>query len=157
LTVKKAILSIVLILFIEHLWAQQADSLSVIEDNLIPAEKSAERNLLELEIGQLIIDNTFSKVGNDFQQLFNTAWSWPAENAEQFIITISERPSFVNSTLVEISINELKVYESFLQPRYDILEETVAQAIDITLQYILNYEEVVKELSGDDLSGSGIY
>jgi curli production assembly/transport component CsgE len=157
LTVKKTILPIVLILIIYPLWAQQTDSLSVIEDNLIPAEKSTERNLLELEIGQLIIDNTFSKVGNDFQQLFNTAWSWPAQNAEQFIITISERPSFVNSTLVEISINDLKVYESFLQPRYDILEETVAQAIDITLQYILNYEEVVKELSGDDLSGSGIY
>ena len=157
MTVKKTILSVVLILLIEPLWAQQTDSLSVIEDNLIPAEKTTERNLLELEIGQLIIDNTFSKVGNDFQQLFNTAWSWPAQNAEQFIITISERPSFVNSTLVEISINDLKVYESFLQPRYDILEETVAQAIDITLQYILNYEEVVKELSGDDLSGSGIY
>jgi curli production assembly/transport component CsgE len=146
-----------LILIMPPLLAQEADSTSVMEENLIPAEKSTERNLLELEIGQLIIDNTFSKVGNDFQQLFNTAWNWPAQNAEQFIITISERPSFVNSTLVEISINDLKVYESFLQPRYDILEETVAQAIDITLQYILNYEEVVKELSGDDLSGSGIY
>jgi curli production assembly/transport component CsgE len=157
LALGKTIFSIVFVVFMHPLCAQQPDSAAVMEDTLIPVEKSTEGNQLELEIGQLIIDNTFSKVGNDFQQLFNTAWSWPAQNAEQFIITISERPSFVNSTLVEISINDLKVYESFLQPRYDILEETVAQAIDITLQYILNYEEVVKELSGDDLSGSGIY
>lgn len=144
------------------LWAQNIDSTAVIEDNIITTEKSQaetsqRNNPLELEISQLIIDNTFSKVGNDFQQLFNTTWTWPAQNAEQFIITITEKPSFVNSTLVEISINDLKVYESFLQPRYDVLEETVTQAIDITLQYILNYEDVVKELSGDDLVGSGIF
>lgn len=29
--------------------------------------------------------------------------------------------------------------------------------MDLTLQYILNYEEIVKELNGEDLSGSGIY
>lgn len=138
---------------------QISDSTAVMEENIIAEERSPDgsQNNPELEIGQLIIDNTFSKAGNDFQQLFNTRWNWPVEKAEQFIITISEKPSFVNSTIVEISINELKVFESFLQPRYDILEETTAQAIDITLQYILNYEDVVKELSGEDLSGSGIY
>lgn len=138
--------------------AQHIDSTAVMEETLIPpAEGPAGKNSLELEIGQLIIDNTFSKAGNDFQQIFNTRWSWPTQNADQIIITISERPSFLNSTLIEITINELKVFESFLQPRYDVLEETAAQAIDITLQYILNYEDVVKQLSGEDLSGSGIY
>ena len=137
---------------------QQADSLSVVEENMIlPENEVVSQTNPELEIGQLIIDNTFSKAGNDFQQLFNTRWNWPVQNSEQFIITISEKPSFINSTIVEISINDLKVFESFLQPRYDILEETAAQAIDITLQYILNYEDVLKELSGEDLSGSGIY
>jgi curli production assembly/transport component CsgE len=138
--------------------AQNIDSVAVIEDNIVPQENvSDHKSGLDLEISQLILDNTFSKVGNDFQQLFNTNWVWPSKNAAQFIITLTERPSFVNSTLIEISINDLKVYESFLQPRYDILEETVGQAIDVTLQYILNYEDVVKELSGDDLTGSGIY
>ena len=138
---------------------QETDSLSVIEENMIPpgSEEVVNQTNPELEIGQLIIDDTFSKAGNDFQQLFYTRWNWPVQNAEQFIITISEKPSFINSTIVEITINDLKVFESFLQPRYDILEETAAQAIDITLQYILNYEDVVKELSGEDLSGSGIY
>jgi curli production assembly/transport component CsgE len=155
------ILSILFILLLGGfaLHGQEADSLSVIEENMIPAESEDTVSQInhELEIGQLIIDDTFSKAGNDFQQLFNTRWNWPVQKAEQFIITISEKPSFINSTIVEISINDLKVFESFLQPRYDILEETATQAIDITLQYILNYEEVVKELSGEDLSGSGIY
>lgn len=141
------------------LYGQNTDSTAVLEENMIAQEKTetSPNGALELEIGELIIDNTFSKAGNDFQQLFNTRWNWPAENAQDFIITISEKPSFVNSTIIEISINDLKVFESFLQPRYDILEETAGQAIDITLQYILNYADVVKELSGEDLSGSGIY
>lgn len=140
--------------------AQQTDSLSVVDDSAVIIEGDSaltSNGYNGLEIGELIIDNTFSKAGNDFQQLFNTRWNWPTENAAQFVITISEKPSFVNSTIVEISINDLKVFESFLQPRYDILEEVAAQAIDITLQYILNYEEVLKELTGEDLSGSGIY
>src|SRR5687767_15874158 len=107
-----------------HATAQVADSTAVIEDTIIPTEgqteKTDQNNGLDLEIGELIIDNTFSKAGNDFQQMFNTRWIWPEKSAEQFIITISEKPSFVNSTIVEISINELKVFESFLQPRYDI-------------------------------------
>lgn len=142
------------------LYAQEVDSTAAIEETLISIESAQEStrwDAMELEIGQLIIDNTFSKAGSDFQQMFYTRWNWPPQEAEQFIITLSEKPSFVNSTIIEISINDLKVYESFLQPRYDILEMTVDQAIDVTLQYILNYEEVVKELSGDDLSGSGIY
>lgn len=137
---------------------QNTDSLTVVESGIAEDETPAlQTKALELEISQLIIDNTFSKAGNDFQQLFSTRWNWPAQSAGQFLITISEKPSFVNSTIVEISINDLKVFESFLQPRYDILEEVAGQAIDITLQYILNYEDVVKELSGEDLSGSGIY
>lgn len=139
--------------------AQKTDSTVVLEENLIEVSSSntSEESLPELEIGALIIDNTFSKAGNDFQQLFNTRWNWPTQQADQFIITVTERPSFVNSTIVEISVNELKVFEGFLQPRYDVLEQVVDQAIGISTQYILNYEDVVKELSGEDLSGSGIY
>ena len=144
------------VLFHCSLPAQNIDSTALAEINII-SKDTLENNQLDLEIAQLIIDNTFSKAGNDFQQLFNTKWTWPLQKAEQFIITITEKPSFVNSTLIEITINDLKVYESFLQPRYDVLEETADQAIEITLQYILNYEDVVKQLSGDDLVGSGIY
>lgn len=134
------------------------DSATAIEENIIPPSAEPQQNAsLELEIGQLIIDNTFSKAGNDFQQIFNTRWNWPLQKGEQFVITISERPSFLNSTLIEIAVNDLKVFERFLQPRYDVVEETATQAIEATLQYINNYEEIVKELEGEDLSGSGIY
>jgi curli production assembly/transport component CsgE len=144
------------------LCAQNPDSTAVEENKLLLAGKSATDTLerdspIDLEIGQLIIDNTFSKAGNDFQQIFNTKWTWPAQNAEQFIITISEKPSFVNSTIIEITINELVVFENFLQPRYDVIEETVDQAIGYTLDYILNYEDLVKQLGEEDLIGSGIY
>ena len=137
-----------------RLCAQENDSTQIIEEHLIPERPDRS---FELEVSQLVIDNTFSKAGNDFQQLFNQTWTWPPQQAGVFIITFAVRPSFLNSTVVEVSINELKVFESFLQPRYEIIEQTVNQAIAVTAQYILNYEEVVKELGGEDLSGSGIY
>lgn len=142
-----------------HVYAQDVESIDVIEQNALFAETDTVpgKSAVEVEIGQLMIDNTFSKAGSDFRQIFHTLWTWPPQNAEQFIITISERPSLLNSTLIEITVNELKVFERFLQPRYDVLEELAAQAVDVTLQYILNYQDIVKQLGGEDLSGSGIY
>ncbi|HET9486199.1 MAG TPA: CsgE family curli-type amyloid fiber assembly protein [Chryseosolibacter sp.] len=139
--------------------AQELDSGVVAEGNIITPDggPTPAQNGVEIEIGQLIIDNTFSKTGSDFQQIFNTRWTWPMQPGEQFLITVSERPSILNSTLIEIAVNDLKVFESFLQPRYDVVEELATQAIDVTLQYILNYENTVKEMEGDDVSGSGIY
>jgi hypothetical protein len=136
--------------------AQELDSGGVAEGNMITPVAGATPTQNGVEIGQLIIDNTFSKTGSDFQQTFNTRWTWPVEHDEQFLITVSERPSIFNSTLIEITVNDLKVFESFLQPRYDVVEQLVTEAINLTLQYILNYEDAVKEIWGDDVSRSGI-
>jgi curli production assembly/transport component CsgE len=112
---------------------------------------------LYLEIDQLIINETISKIGIDFQEIFYGQWSWPTGLSAPFIIIIRERPVFGTNTQIEIEVNDIKVFESFLQPRYDVLEEIAGQAIEITLQYILNYQEVLKQLSGDDMAGTGIY
>lgn len=158
LTFARIILNAFLFLAASTTSSQPADSTAFLEEALIEADTVRRKTeFQEIEIGQLIIDNTFSKAGNDFQQIFNTLWNWPLHDGEEFIITIGERPSFSNATLIEVRVNDLKVFERFLQPRYDAVEETATQAMDLTLQYILNYEEIVKELNGEDLSGSGIY
>ncbi|HEY0744591.1 MAG TPA: CsgE family curli-type amyloid fiber assembly protein [Chryseosolibacter sp.] len=139
-------------------FAQKADSVSVLEQSLLKATDSLKQNgFSEIEIGQLILDQTFSKAGNDFQQLFNTNFVWPENSTQDVIITIVERPSMANSTIIELSINEIKVFESFVQPRYDAIEELSMQAMQVVSDYLLNYDELTKQLAGEEMSGSGIY
>ncbi|HEX8039722.1 MAG TPA: CsgE family curli-type amyloid fiber assembly protein [Chryseosolibacter sp.] len=150
-------LSVLLICWGACAIAQEPDSAVVAEGAMIQEGATAAQNGVEVEVGELIIDNTFTKAGSDFQQIFNTRWTWPVQHAEEFIITISERPSIFNSTFIEIAVNDLKVFESFLQPRYDVVEDLATQGMEFTLQYILNYENAEREIEGDDVSGSGIY
>lgn len=112
---------------------------------------------LYFEINQLIINETISKLGLDFQELFYTKWNWPTGLTDPFIIVISERPVFGTNTQIEIIVNDIPVYQSFLQPRYDVLEELAGQAVDIATQYIVNFQEVLKQLSAEDMTGTGIY
>ena len=111
----------------------------------------------ELEVDQLIFNETLSKGGNDFYDLVYTNWSWPVGLKGSYSIIVSERPALGRITIVEIFVNEIRVFENFLQPRYDLLEELSRNAIGAIEEAITNYYEIVKELSAKDLLGSGIY
>jgi curli production assembly/transport component CsgE len=109
-----------------------------------------------VEIDELIVDQTLSKSGRDFYEIFYKAWEWP-KTSNSFTIYIKERPARANSTQVQIYLDELLVFESFLQPRYDALLELTSYANVYVKNQILAYEEVLKQLQGDDMSGTGIY
>lgn len=144
-------------LFAYTLSAQHQINNAVLEPADTVGDSKQNSSFLELEIGQLILDETFSKAGSEFQQLFTTKWTWPADINEQFIITMRERPSMGNSTIIEMSINDYKIFESFLQPRYDVLDELSQQAVLTITDYLINYEEFTKQMAGDEMAGSGIY
>jgi curli production assembly/transport component CsgE len=169
------LISVLLMVISSPVFSQQKDSTQVKETKILEllesikrlsAADSSENNTiprrtfndsLYLEIDQLIINETISKLGIDFQEIFYGKWNWPSGLSDPFIIVIKERPVFGTNTQIEIEVNDIKVFESFLQPRYDVLEEMAGQAIEFTMQYILNYQEVLKQLSGDDMAGTGIY
>ena len=111
---------------------------------------------VEMELDGLLVDLTKTKGGKDFYDLFYSSWEAPA-GARNFTITISEKPYRLSTTFISVSINENVVYENVLQPRLDILEYMKDDAISATQMYLINYEEIMRELNGDDLSGSGIY
>ncbi len=111
---------------------------------------------VEMELDGLLVDLTKTKGGKDFYDLFYSSWEAPA-GARNFTITISEKPYRLSTTFISVSINENVVYENVLQPRLDILEYMKEEAISATQMYLVNYEEILRELNGDDLSGSGIY
>jgi len=110
----------------------------------------------EIEIDGLLVDDTKTKTGKDFYDLFYSGWIAP-EEAKNYTITISEKPFRLTSTLIVVSINDTPVYQSILQPRQDIVEGLSIDAISTTQSYLANYEEIMKQLNGDDMAGSGIF
>ena len=104
----------------------------------------------------LLVDNTKTKGGKDFYDLFYASWEAPL-NARNFTITINEKPYRLTTTFIVVMINENVVYEALLQPRLDVIEYMTADAVQMARSYLINYEEINRELNGDDLSGSGIY
>lgn len=110
----------------------------------------------DLEIDGLLVDDTKTKSGKDFYDLFYQQWEAPV-GIKNYTIFIIEKPFRLTTTMVEIMINETLVYQSFLQPRYDYIETLTVQAVAQTALYLRNYEEIVRELDGNDRSGTGIY
>lgn len=118
--------------------------------------QSTKSNEYGIEIDGLLVDDTKTKSGKDFYDLFYGGWMAPL-SARNYTITISEKPFRLTTTLIVVLINENTVYQSILQPRLDIIENQSQEAIAITYDYLQNYEEIMKQINGDDMSGSGIY
>lgn len=110
-----------------------------------------------VEIDRLVVDETISKAGHEFVELFLILWNWPQNLKESFLMVIAERPFRGTSTQIVITVNDLVVFESFLQTRYDFLEYLAELANEQTSGYLINYENIMRQLEGDDLSGNGIY
>jgi curli production assembly/transport component CsgE len=110
----------------------------------------------DIEIDGLLFDETKTKSGRDFYDYFYSGWEAPAE-AKNYSIIIQEKPYRLTTTMIEVKINETMVFQSFLQPRQEIVEMLAEQATQRTRVYLQNYEEIIRQLEGEDRSGSGIF
>ncbi len=126
-----------------------------IQDSVIT--DSINYNFDELGKDVLIVDNTQTKVGADFFGLFYSIWENLPVREAPFTVTIEERPFRGINTQVIITINDTEIFQQFLQPRFEYLQDLAEYAVQHTINYIENYEMIQEELQGEDLSGSGIY
>jgi curli production assembly/transport component CsgE len=110
----------------------------------------------DIEIDGLLFDETKTKSGRDFYDYFYSGWEAPAE-AKNYSIFIQEKPYRLTTTMIEVKINETIVFQSFLQPRQEIVEMLAEQATQRTRVYLQNYEEIIRQMEGEDRSGSGIF
>lgn len=110
----------------------------------------------DLELDGMLFDETKTKSGKDFYDFFYSQWEAPPE-ARNYLIYITEKPYRLMTTQIEIKINEIIVFISFLQPRADIIEELAQQAVAQTKMYLANYEELMLQLEGEDQAGTGIF
>ncbi len=130
--------------------------ISLLLTNLIFAQKHELKHGADIEIGSLIVDETQTKLGHDFYDQFFSNWPSPEGNTNYTII-ISEKPIPGTGTQVTVTLNDLNIYQRILQPRFDVIEASAIEAVNITFQFLQNYEAIVKELEGEDLKGTGIY
>jgi|GEM_PF-1978514 len=124
------------------------------KDTLLFKEQQKAEN--DIEISGMIVDQTQSKWGKDFFDLFNANWN-PPENITNYTVTIAEKVMPGLRTQVIININGDDIYQSFIQPRYENIFDTAVEVADIVSTYLKNYDEIQAEIQGNDLKGSGIY
>jgi len=110
----------------------------------------------DLELDGMLFDETKTKSGRDFYDYFYSGWQAPP-GASNYSIYISEKPYRLTTTQIEVKINETTVFQSFLQPRGDIVEQLAKQAVARTQLYLANFEDIQRQLEGDDRSGTGIF
>lgn len=111
---------------------------------------------LDLEIGEMIFDETITKVGRDFYELFFNSWNNPTQITD-FSISISEKPMPGIGTQITVTIDEYEIVKQFVRPNQEMIETLAEYSVGIAGQYLLNYQDIQMQLQSDDQSGTGIF
>jgi len=117
--------------------------------NSIQNESKKEKiraNYNGLEFGGLVINETRSKMGSDFFNVFYKYWDAP-QGTGNFILKISEQPIPSMGTLVSVKIDDYPVFKSRLQPRYEIIENLAKQAVMVSYQRLQQQINNTNELT----------
>ncbi len=93
----------------------------------------------QLAIDGMVIDETLTKHGRDFYDVFYTEWSAP-EEAYNYTIRIKEQPGRGRRTIIAVHVNDQIVYQSQLSPGYNAVRQAAAQATQRTHQVMQRYD-----------------
>ena len=100
------------------------------------AQRNSEQQLM-MELDGMIHDETRSKVGRDFYDVFYSNWQSPPE-AYNFSINISEQPSPSLGTIIYVEVNDTETFRMRLQPRYDFIQQAGQYAVRQTYSHLQN-------------------
>lgn len=98
-----------------------------------------------MEIEGLIVDQTLSKVGHDFYDIFYSQFEAPAGSGD-YVVTIIEKPGRGTSTLITVSVNDNDLLEMPLQPKPEYVEAVAAEAINIVTSFLQEAGNVSQQL-----------
>jgi len=147
---------VISVLTVFGLRAQNAD----LRDTLIQVEGEQINTLafdpLDLEIQGLIIDETMTKVGRDFYEVFFSNWENPS-SIQDFSILIKERPMPGIGTQIRVFIDEHEILSQFVRPNHEQIEMLATYTVGLASSYLLNYAEIQAQLMSEDQSGTGIF
>lgn len=130
--------------------------LNSVFDGVESKQNNSQNYDIELEIDGLIIDETISKIGRDFFELFYSNWK-PPKNATNYTIRINEKISPGMATQIAFYINDKELFKQKVQPRYDYLEMLAGYINRLAYSYLANYNALMKQLENEDQQGTGLY
>lgn len=107
--------------------------------------QSVNRPFRPTEVEGLVFDQTITKVGHDFYDLFYTKWEVPPGIGD-FTVTIEEKPGRGTSTLVSMQVNDTQLLEMPLQPKHELLEEAAAEAVAMAQQFLVETRNTSRQL-----------
>ena len=100
-----------------------------------------------LGLGGLILDETRSKMGNNFYSVFYKHWEDP-KDVQNFTITVSEQPMPSRGTMVQVEIDNQLVFKNRLEPRYYKTEQAAKRAVKICQRRLQRIAAMENELAG---------
>ncbi|MGB3541942.1 CsgE family curli-type amyloid fiber assembly protein [Rubrivirga sp.] len=84
-------------------------------------------------IGRLVVDETISRTGSYFYDVFFQLWR-PPDEARFVSVVLAEQPLPGQGTLVSVRLDGELVFQSRLPPREDEAEAVARQAVGATLR-----------------------
>ncbi|MBK3518353.1 CsgE family curli-type amyloid fiber assembly protein [Carboxylicivirga marina] len=102
-------------------------------------KQKQQKQLIEpptLEIDGIVMDETMSKSGREFYELFFSYWRKPV-GYKNYFIKIKERPFRMNNTVIEVYLKEQLLYQQMMRRRYDEVEMMAKQAVGVVEQQII--------------------
>lgn len=109
-----------------------------------------------LEMNGLVIDETITKIGRDFYDLFYTHWEAPISKVD-YTLFIKEQPQPGRGTRITILFKETELMSQMIQPRPELLLAVASRAVQLAQYQILHYEQMSQQLENEDQYGSGIF
>ena len=103
------------------------------------AQAESERSIF-VEIDGMIHDDTRSKIGRDFYDIFYANWKSPPD-ASNYSIRITEQPAPNLGTVIAVEVNNTVTFRSRLQPRYDFIEEASQYAVRRTYMHLQHNQQ----------------
>lgn len=130
----------------------------ILNNSILTAQTDSVRTIKsdEIEVSGLVIDETITKLGKDFYDLVYTKWESiaPPSNLSVFI---SEKPMPSLGSQISITVDDNLIFQQVIRPNEETLNELSDYAVSVLNDYFTNYEQIQKDLTGDDLKGTGIY
>ena len=120
-----------------------------------PTPEALEKRELS-DLNGLVVDETITKVGRDFYEVFYRQWEAPASEMS-YTIFIKELPAPGRGSQVLVYMDDTELFNQAVQPRYEVIEELAAYSVQLVTHYVANYESMSQQLGNEDQQGSGIF
>lgn len=114
------------------------------KDRIIVEEKKSEvlnKNEAELEITGIVSDDTKTKVGKDFYDIYFSKYNSEAIKGNQ-IVQIEEQLNIGRTTILKITIDNKLILEFIANPNEEFLSQKAEEAIQITKKYFKDLEKL---------------